>query len=471
MVGRYTRAERAVALLAVVLGVAGCGGRDGSGWRAWQAVVDTVADTIVVRTVAGSVWCDTARLVEELRIGAMEGEDAYLLGAPSSLAVDEEDGLYVLDAQVPVVRVYDGEGQHVRDLGREGDGPGEYRSPDGVAVLPDGRVLVRDPRTVRVNVYAPDGESLGAWDHPNRGDFHTYHRFFVDTAGTSWVTSVAGWGVPPWEWEYLIIGLSSDGAVTDTVHAPRFAFDAAHLKASGSSGSSARRVPFTAEAVWDFSPLGYMVAGVTGRYAIYLFRPGGPVLRIEREAAPVAVQPEESAERKRRITRGLQRQYGDWRWNGPDVPSTKPPWRDLFVDDDGRIWVVPSRPGEAVLSDAEARAIEERTGERPLRYREPPAFDVFDPDGRFLGPVDAPPGLRTGNPHPLVRGDRMWAVIEDDYGVPYVARYRLVIGAHGAPERVPGCEGRVAREPVGGTAMAVTPMRTAGSLERGGARR
>jgi hypothetical protein len=37
-------------------------------------VTDTIGDTIVVRTVSGSVWGGPAELAEELRIGVFEGK-------------------------------------------------------------------------------------------------------------------------------------------------------------------------------------------------------------------------------------------------------------------------------------------------------------------------------------------------------------------------------------------------------------
>jgi hypothetical protein len=54
---------------------AACSGSEGAGAGSWTAVVDTTADTITVRTTSGSVWGETTRLVEEVRIGTMDGAD------------------------------------------------------------------------------------------------------------------------------------------------------------------------------------------------------------------------------------------------------------------------------------------------------------------------------------------------------------------------------------------------------------
>jgi hypothetical protein len=50
---------------------------------------------------------------------------------------------------------------------------------------------------------------------------------------------------------------------------------------------------------------------------------------------------------------------------------------------------------------------------------------MFDLDGMYLGEIERPdvPALYT----PFLRGDTMWAMVEDDAGVMKVKRYRLVL--------------------------------------------
>ena len=83
-----------------------------------------------------------------------------------------------------------------------------------------------------------------------------------------------------------------------------------------------------------------------------------------------------------------------------------------------------SRPG---LWDSNA---EKMAGTGSFQYsvstwKEPVAFDVFDPDGRYLGEVQAPNGFQTW-PEPIFRGDTAWAAIEDPDGVRYIHRMEIV---------------------------------------------
>ena len=415
---------RTLAIFLAGLAWAACAGEGGGGSAGWQAVVDTVADTITVRTTGGSAWGDTMTLVEEVRIGTLEGADEYIFGSVRAIAVGEGGRIYVLDRQVPVVRAYGPDGIFLFDVGRQGGGPGEYERPDGMNVLPDGRVIVRDPGASRVAVFDADGEYLAQWRRTKSGGFNTSRRFYADTAGYSYWMVLLEAGLPPWEWTYGLMPVSPTGQEMDTLIAPTWDFEPAQVTASREGSSSSSSVPFTAGVEWTFSPLGYFVGGLSTDYRIDLFKPGG-VLRIEREWTPVPVEREEAAERRERITKGMQRQYGSWRWNGPDIPDTKPPFNDVWVDYDGRIWVQVPTEARAIMSEEDALEEERRTERRPLRFVETPAYDVFAPDGTYLGHV-IPPHEFQDSPDPLARGDTVWAVVEDELEVPSVVRFRMV---------------------------------------------
>jgi hypothetical protein len=73
-----------------------------------QVEHDTVGDTMIVRTVAGSQWGTVATLVPEIRIGVFEGEDHYMFGQVRSLAVAPDGSIYAMDSQVPAQRAPSG---------------------------------------------------------------------------------------------------------------------------------------------------------------------------------------------------------------------------------------------------------------------------------------------------------------------------------------------------------------------------
>ena len=401
--------------LGVVLPLAACAGDARS---ALEVQRDTVGDTVVVRTMAGSLWDSSARLEPEMRIGAFEGEDEYILGNVAGLAVAPDGSIYLYDRQVPALRKYNADGEFVATFGREGGGPGEYENSDGgLAVLPDGRVLLRDPGGGRITVYSADGETLETW--PLRGGYFTGNPLYVDTAG---VVYTQIWGRNADGERYSALRpFGPDGTPLDSLPAPEWDHEMAAVSFTGENLSMANSVPFSPQAHWTFSPMGNYVGGLSTEYAVDVFRPDGTVLRIRRVTDPVPVEPAEKEAARERIASGFRRFAPDWQWNGPPIPDTKPPFQDIAVGRDGRIWVRLSRPGYlSEPADPDDPASFDR-------WTEPVVWDLFEEDGTYLGQVRAPEGLRT-QPEPVFANEHVWAVTTDELDVQYVTRFRIARG-------------------------------------------
>jgi hypothetical protein len=392
----------------------------------WEAAVDTVGDTIVVRTVAGSAWPDTATLVPELSIGVLDGAEEEMFGEVRAIAVSPDGEVFVLDRHVPTVRRFGPDGAYRGSIGRDGSGPGEFKRPEAMALLPDGRLLVRDPGNARINVYDRDGAVLPSWRLPSGGGFSTSTPIAVDTGNNSYTPVLLQIGADVLEWRYGLAHFGPDGSHRDTVPVPVWDFEVPTVIARKEGSSSSNNVPFSPRVSWTFSPLGYFVAGLSTDYRVDLFRADAPVLRIERAWTPVPVLSAERAEQEHRIIENFKESFGSWKWNGPPIPDHKPPFRDILVARDGRIWVLVSQPGTEWRTEAEARAEEARTGDPQTRFRERLVYDVFQPDGRYLGAVRTPEEFRDF-PEPVIRGDLIWDVTRDEVDVQRVVRYRITL--------------------------------------------
>ncbi len=95
-----------------------------------EVAVDTLDDgRVVVRNPAPGRrgGPDEWRLVEELRLGQLEGTEPEVFGDVHDVAVDEKGHIYVMDGGSKEVRVFDREGRHLRNMARDGEGPGEFR--------------------------------------------------------------------------------------------------------------------------------------------------------------------------------------------------------------------------------------------------------------------------------------------------------------------------------------------------------
>ncbi|WP_419160931.1 hypothetical protein [Candidatus Palauibacter sp.] len=93
-----------------------------------EVAVDTLeSGRIVVSNSAGGGGPDEWRLVEEFRLGRVDGTGPQVFGDVHDVAVDEKGHIYVLDYGSKEVRVFDRAGRHLRNMARDGEGPGEFR--------------------------------------------------------------------------------------------------------------------------------------------------------------------------------------------------------------------------------------------------------------------------------------------------------------------------------------------------------
>jgi len=118
-----------------------------------------------VRVDNGSQAANGTRVVELEELWTLGGEDSELFfGVINRVLIDEHENIYLLDGQLSEVQVISPDGEHLRTLGREGDGPGEFRGPSEMGFLPDGSlgVLQRMPGKI-MRLDRESGDPLGSW--------------------------------------------------------------------------------------------------------------------------------------------------------------------------------------------------------------------------------------------------------------------------------------------------------------------
>jgi hypothetical protein len=429
---RRSLAPLALAPMAVL--AASCGGDAGAG-STMEVQRDTVGDTLVVRTLSGSAWGEPAELVPEVTIGVLEGEEHLMLGSVRSLAVGEDGTIFVMDGQIPAVRVFDADGAYRTTLGRNGGGPGEFGGPDGgMAMLSDGRLVVRDPGNARLQLFGPDLEPAGTWP-VIPGGLNTGTPMFVGPGDTILTPVLANAGAEVRDWRMGLQRVSPDGTIVDTLLVPRSDYDEPRIEARAGDAEnrsvSVNSVPFSPTESWTYHRGGFFLHGVSTSYRVSLLRPGSP-LRIERVTAPVAVAGGEKAEAEAQATRNMRGTDPNWRWNGPAIPDAKPPFQGIWVGRDGRVWVRVASAGverdDPDYDPTDPDSVEDR-------WSEPVVFDVYEADGTYLGPVSAPEGFWV-YPTPVFDGDRVWAVMRDELDVQRVVRFRVQ-----RPSEAPGAAG------------------------------
>ncbi len=385
----------------------GCSSPGSDAATGWPGTMDTLASgEVLVRNPGDPLWTQGRewRVEEELRIGSATSAGPDLFGDIRSFDVDASGRVFVLDGLAQEVRVFDREGVFLRTVGGRGEGPGEFTLPLSVDLSPAGEIWVLGLGNGRVSMFDTLGTWLGSESPATRAIILPYPGGF-DRAGRY---NIATW-IP--DGDGIVTAMKrfdQSFAPIDTVWIPQDPVERRSFTVFNEQGTPTMTVgvPFQGSMIWRFSPAGTLWTLLTGRYELAEFAPGGGVLRrVTMDHEPLRVT---GADRERALS-SLEEIAGaavGWSDIPGGVPGSRPTVVSFVLDDEGNVWV------------ERAAAAGEEGGR---------TFDVFDPEGRYLGMLRLPFALPlASNPEPIIRDGVLHGVTSDESGVPYVVRARIV---------------------------------------------
>lgn len=389
----------------------------------WVGTITSEGNVTTVVNESGSVWGGNARLVEDLSIGVETGDEAYMFGRITGIyATDDE--IFVVDEQVPVVRVFDMEGRHVRDLGAAGQGPGEFERPRFVTGAPDGRIFVIDGRGRRINIYGPGPDDIDTWEL-GMGQC-CLHAPALAPDGKLWIE---GGIVNEQERRYddAMRAHGPDGPAEEQFAVPAYEYERWTLRYNG---RDIETVPYAPQVQWVIHSDGKMIAGVSDQYRFEILDPDGARTVVDKRWDPVEVTEQERtyAQRVTREQYSRNEAGGDASLVWDDrIPATKPAFERFLPSHSGETWVVregPSTPIEGCDPDERYEIPQLRTTRLRPCFQRSLIIDAFGADGRYLGEIEGP------SPHPtysFIRANTVLAPGQDAQGTVVVRRYRLVL--------------------------------------------
>jgi len=338
----------------------------------------TVADSAGVEIVTSHApqWAEgTGWHVDSnpsLSIGAFGGEPEYELFNVSD-AVRLDDGtIAVVNSGTQEVRLYDVAGRYLRTIGRDGEGPGEFRRPSAVYPLAGDSLAVWDSRLRRVSVFDGNGAFV--------------RSFVLGTGGRLFSASVLS--------DRTLLAVTSiafgpdapAGARRDSSVYALFDLDGDSLSTLGRFPAVDRFIRVTESGMivstMMFGRTSYRAAYGTSwfvanndSYVIDELDGAGRLVRsIRRDVAPVEATGEmvdrEISARLDNMDAGAREMLAELYAEMPK-PSVLPAYGGLEVDPDGDLWV------------------------RHYSSAADPVYKwtVFDSAGRMLGDVEFPAGL------------------------------------------------------------------------------
>lgn len=268
------------------------------------------------------------------------------------------------------IAVFGATGQYQRSIGREGAGPGEFRSIDGVAVDATGtRIYARDPLLNRVSVFDTAGVHQQSFTLTRPfAQISQRTSLWVDLDGRihdltqmGSTMSVDSVGVVSYDPNHDVLG-STLVAATE----PRRLL----LRSVAGQPRSAAIVPFAAFTRAAVSPDGRVYGGTGEQYRIGVFQDGRLVREILRPS-PAREVPDWAADTVDAIAARMRRNEPDGVVEQDELPEHQPFYNFLLVDAAGYLWVA----------------------QEGLDHTPAARYEIFNPDGSYHGVFELPPML------------------------------------------------------------------------------
>ncbi len=321
-------------------------------------------------------------------------DDEVLFGVVSQLVEDDAGNVYLLDGQLSEIQVFSPEGEWLRTVGREGEGPGEFRNGSDMFLGPGNLLSVVQIFPGKIVQISTEGDPAGNYKIPENagGGFQLIH------VGRS-------------NGERVVLAYAQSRSADGSGQQSRKQVQTTYLKAFDGQGKELASfheesretvfggMKFTENAFSDFarrwamSNDGRVAAALTfDDYRIHVWNPDGSLSHvIERpDFAPVP----RDAETKERFQKFFE---SITRWNRGstfEVSATHPAIQGIWYREDGSLWIM-SAAGSW--------------------NREPGALahiDVYDDKGRYVQQIKL---VTEGDPVEdglFFQGDRMYRVTD-----------------------------------------------------------
>lgn len=327
-------------------------------------------------------------LDEQWRIGGESEGEGEFFGLISDIALHPKGEVYLVDTQLSEVKVFSKEGKYLRTIGREGEGPGEFRRPSRLFFDPEGNLGVVQSQPSRVVMFKPDGTPGAPFPLKNPEDGGFRMLMGASYRGGSLVVQGGNFN-------------HKEGSIERTsalVRLDRQGNEVARFHQMASTSNMARLVLKEDEfgVPWAIGPQGDVYASLDRTWKLNVWSQDGKLQRvIELEYQPVMRTAAEIEKTKKQMSSRIQIRTGAGRVEPEfDISDRERDIRWFAVGDDGNIWVLSSR------------------GCRDLPPGTLGHFDVFDPQGRYLQRVTLKGDGDFEEDRFVLAGDRFFVVKE-----------------------------------------------------------
>jgi 6-bladed beta-propeller len=112
----------------------------------------------------------TIKVPEVWRLGGDTDSEDEFFGVIADIDIADNGDVYLLDSQLNEVKVFSKDGEFIRSIGHEGEGPGEFRGPVSMFFTKDDKVAVAQIMPGKIVLLTKDGTPAGEQPIPQAPD-------------------------------------------------------------------------------------------------------------------------------------------------------------------------------------------------------------------------------------------------------------------------------------------------------------
>jgi hypothetical protein len=314
----------------------------------------------------------------DLTIGVREGDENYMFGERVYFNVDEDENIFVTDWDRKRIQKYGPDGKFLLTIGREGQGPGEFKNAWEPEFDKEGNLYVVDIAQMRISFFGRDGRYLKQIGFPQT---NVSSSLYFSSRGhfLMAVDEIEAEGQDGSRWT-TIVGLYDDKFQPLEV----FHRENHEMKAPGgrdedaiaqSLASSMSDMAFQPSPHYLLAPNDEIFFGFTDAYEFKVYSPEGKLARMIRkdyDPAPVTAKDKEQFEKLQtaEFLRFMPAQFENAKKKALKLiryPKFKPAYQDFTVGDNGWLFVIVNSEGN-----------------------ESTELDVFDAEGHYIARTEAP---------------------------------------------------------------------------------
>ncbi len=125
----------------------------------WKGTIEEIDGVTIVKNPINPIYKEDVFTLEvELSIGEREAQEEYMFSQLNSIDIDEDENIYVFDTKQAKIKVFNKDGNFLQDIGRSGQGPGEFMFPWGIIISPGQEIVVCDLMYRRLIFFSLDGK-------------------------------------------------------------------------------------------------------------------------------------------------------------------------------------------------------------------------------------------------------------------------------------------------------------------------